>query len=370
MLINNFKKQKCQILYNIVDNKNQIIMRLIKILTIVISLTMVTTATAQLQVLQNGNTILGGGNSSFPYATTKLSVNGSISLKSSLEIMNLNNTNSGWGGQIRFTSNNLSGINHIIVDNGAHEMILFPGYSHSDAATRKVTLAGALDVYGYSSLAGGGYFSDINLKENVTKLEGSLDKILKLQGVNFTWKKGVTKKSGKERVDITEGLPKGKQLGFIAQEVEAVIPEIVNTTTSGYKSLEYHTITALLVEAMKEQQSQIKTLEAQVTALTETLEKQSSDSFIEENTSASLSQNIPNPFSTSAKINYSLPESYGSAVLMISDLQGKALRTIALKAGMDQVLEISSEKFQNGIYLYSMIVEGKVLKTRRFVISK
>ncbi|QXP60229.1 tail fiber domain-containing protein [Olleya sp. HaHaR_3_96] len=345
-------------------------MKLITILAIAISLTMVTTATAQLQVLQNGNTIVGGGNSSFPYATTKLSVNGSTSVKSRLEIMNLNNTNTGWGGQIRFTSNNLSGINHLIADNGAHEMILFPGYSHSDASSRKVSVFGALNVYGYASLAGGGYFSDRNLKENITKLEGSLDKVLKLQGVNFSWKKGVLIKEGDEQVDITSGLPNGKQLGFIAQDVEAVVPEVVNTTSSGYKSLEYHTITALLVEAMKEQQSQIKALEEQLTVLNEVLEKQKEGAFIEENVSVSLSQNIPNPFADTAKIRYSLPESYGDGVLMISDLQGKALNTIALKVGLDQVLEISSEKLQNGIYLYSMVVEGKVLKTRRFVISK
>ena len=345
-------------------------MKLTTFLTIAIGITMVTTAKAQLKVLQNGNTTIGGGNSSFPYQQTKLSVNGSTSLKSSLEIMNLNNSSTGWGGQIRFTSNNLSGINHIIADNGAHEMILYPGYSHSNSSSRKVSLIGALDVYGYSSLAGGGYFSDVNLKENITKLEGSLEKIMKLQGVNFNWKKGIVKKNGDKKIDITAGLPKGKQLGFIAQEVEAVIPEIVNNTTSGYKSLEYHTITALLVEAMKEQQSQIKHLEALLTDLNEKTEKQTNNTYKDKSTSVSLSQNIPNPFGNVTKIKYSLPKSYGNGTLMISDLQGKTLQSISLKAGLNQVLEVSSEKLQNGIYLYSMIVEGNVLKTKRFVISK
>ncbi|MDA7717003.1 tail fiber domain-containing protein [bacterium] len=345
-------------------------MKITTLLTIGIGIAMVTTATAQLKVLQNGNTIIGGGNSSFPYSQTKLSVNGSTSLKSSLEIMNLNNSNVGWGGQIRFTPNDLSGINHIIADNGAHEMILFPGYSQSNSALRRVTLYGGLSVYGYSYLAGGAYFSDKNLKENVTKLEGSLEKVMKLQGVYFNWKRQIIKKTGDKEVNIAEGLPKGRQLGFIAQEVEQVIPEIVHSAKDGYKSLEYHTMTALLVEAIKEQQSQIRLLEEKISGLNNKMEEDLDNPNKNSEDTISLSQNIPNPFGIHTQIKYSLPNSYGSGNLLISDLSGKEIITLLLKPGTNQILDISSDRLQNGIYLYSIVVNGKVRVTKRFVVSK
>ena len=54
-------------------------------------------ASAQLKVLPSGNVTVGGGNSPYPYASTRLSVNGSASVKSTFELMNPNNTATGWG---------------------------------------------------------------------------------------------------------------------------------------------------------------------------------------------------------------------------------------------------------------------------------
>jgi hypothetical protein len=60
-----------------------------------------------------------------------------------------------------------------------------------------------------------------------------------------------------------------RAVGFIAQEVEQVLPEVVQTesTTEGYKSVQYDKVVALLVEAIKEQQKQIESLKIQVNKL-------------------------------------------------------------------------------------------------------
>jgi hypothetical protein len=55
----------------------------------------------------------------------------------------------------------------------------------------------------------------------------------------------------------------GKQVGLIAQEVEKVVPEVVNTDKEGYKSLSYDKLTAVLIEAVKEQQKEIETLKSE-----------------------------------------------------------------------------------------------------------
>ncbi|MDD4151270.1 MAG: tail fiber domain-containing protein [Candidatus Gracilibacteria bacterium] len=85
--------------------------------------------------------------------------------------------------------------------------------------------------------------SDSRYKKDVKTLTGSLEKIDKLRGVEFKRKSDEYKNKGFD--DKTH-------VGFIAQEVEKVYPEIVNTDKEGYKSVEYANITSILVEAVKE----------------------------------------------------------------------------------------------------------------------
>ena len=61
----------------------------------------------------------------------------------------------------------------------------------------------------------------------------------------------------------------GRQIGLIAQEVEAVFPELVKTDSQGYKAVSYEKLTAVLVEAMKEQQAKISELGAKIKRLEE-----------------------------------------------------------------------------------------------------
>lgn len=96
--------------------------------------------------------------------------------------------------------------------------------------------------------AGGKYAwyndSDQKLKHNITPIPEALQKILKLRGVNFLWN------------EPSEGM-EGLQMGFIGQEVVGIVPEIVSVKNDHY-SMQYAPVTALLVEAMKEQQKQIE----------------------------------------------------------------------------------------------------------------
>jgi hypothetical protein len=108
-----------------------------------------------------------------------------------------------------------------------------------------------------NSIAGS---SDARFKTNIAPIANPLQKVLALRGVNFNWNTSeFPQKMFSEK----------RTLGFIAQEVEKVLPEIVQTenTTEGYKSVQYDKVVALLVEAMKEQQKQINQLRKQVKQL-------------------------------------------------------------------------------------------------------
>jgi hypothetical protein len=103
--------------------------------------------------------------------------------------------------------------------------------------------------------------SDKRLKTNIKPLEKALDKVLTLNGVTYEWRV-------KEFPDMN--FDSNRHVGVLAQEVEAVLPEAVETGEDGYKSVKYSEITPLLIEAMKElkaekdaQDKKIEALEAE-----------------------------------------------------------------------------------------------------------
>jgi phage protein U len=113
------------------------------------------------------------------------------------------------------------------------------------------------DVIAFSST-----ISDERLKDNIKTIENPLDKIKALRGVEYDW---------------NNGNRKGKHdLGLIAQEVESVIPDIVHEHTlpyvegeedTLYKTVDYEKMVAVLIEGMKEQQTQIDSLKSELTEI-------------------------------------------------------------------------------------------------------
>jgi hypothetical protein len=92
--------------------------------------------------------------------------------------------------------------------------------------------------------------SDISLKENVKSIDNGIELINKLNPVSFTWKEN--------------GQP---AYGFIAQEVEQVLPELVSKNSEGIKSVKYLHMIALLMEAVKSQNSVIESMEQRIRQL-------------------------------------------------------------------------------------------------------
>jgi len=87
--------------------------------------------------------------------------------------------------------------------------------------------------------------SDETLKENIKSIEGALDIVTKLSGKFFTMKSDETQK---------------EKVGFIAQEIEQHLPQVVSTDPNGIKSVSYGNVAALLVEAIKELNQKIEDL--------------------------------------------------------------------------------------------------------------
>jgi hypothetical protein len=104
------------------------------------------------------------------------------------------------------------------------------------------------------------YTSDKRLKENIKPIENAIDKVKLLNGVTYNWNQTYLN-------SIPEGLKaitNRRDVGLIAQEVEAVLPELVITKETGYKGIKYDRVVALLIEAVKEQQKEIDDLKKRI----------------------------------------------------------------------------------------------------------
>lgn len=141
------------------------------------------------------------------------------------------------------------------------------------------TFHGATNFGGFVTLNNSGCYngtwgscSDLRLKKNVNLIPNALNRILSLKGVSFNWR--------------TDEFPKfnfeeGSNLGFIAQDMENVFPELVRTEKNGYKSIAYDNLTPVLVEAIKEQQkiiinqtAEINKIESELNILKSELKEQ------------------------------------------------------------------------------------------------
>jgi hypothetical protein len=131
--------------------------------------------------------------------------------------------------------------------------------------------------------------ADERLQEQISEIPDALDRIERLRGVHFSWNaEGLRHLSRDIEATTTLGSDAtqeeneqlwqrlreqrhqelgGRGIGLLAQEVEQVAPELVSTDEEGYKSVDYMRLAAVLVQAIKEQQSVIRDLSARVAAI-------------------------------------------------------------------------------------------------------
>lgn len=215
---------------------------------------------AHLVVRGNGNVGIGTGN-----PTSRLEIFGQdgLAITGFQPFMTLRDANAGGARALFSTANGDIGFytnaaiarqfpSVLIKDNDWVGMGVVPGYR--------------LDLPNIGSADGRGRanrwdtYSSARWKENVRTIENALDKVMQLRGVSFDWK---AEHGG------------GHDVGFIAEEVGRVVPELVTWEADGQNAqgLAYDRLTALTVEAIKEQQTRIEDLERANAELREQLDK-------------------------------------------------------------------------------------------------
>jgi len=251
--------------------------------------------------------------------------------------------------------------------------------------------------------------SDERMKKNIKDIDisSSVGKLKQMRSVSYNFQEDDKeqpvpekfKKNGIDTVKMKDEMKKvpktNKDLlsrnfyGFLAQDVQKLFPDLVYADSAGMLSVDYIGIIPLLVNGMKDQQDQIDKLQLQIDELEKAVAKLSGASvsksspanapsnsptslngFSDNPATAVLHQNAPNPFTQDTNINFYIPETANAASLNIYDLQGKQLMqyTIVQRGEGSQI--ISGNHFSAGMYLYSLIVDGTVIDTKRMILTK
>lgn len=238
--------------------------------------------------------------------------------------------------------------------------------------------------------------SDSRFKTDITPLESSLQTITSLSPVSYKLlprfrngtldnipTDGLTEKDLRD-IEYFNNLhmsqkPDGPHFGFLAQEVKEIYPELVHTDKDGYMYIDYIGMIPLLVNAIGELNAQVEELKAENTELNQAVinaqlpavdsdnqTSQIADDFLKN----TLYQNNPNPFSTSTSIAMSLRSDVAQAVVYIFDMQGNMLRNIPVNDRGNVSVTIEGGDLNAGMYIYSLIADGKEVASKRMILTK
>ncbi len=260
--------------------------------------------------------------------------------------------------------------------------------------------------------------SDVRLKSNITPLSKSLEKLILLNGKSYAksalesskpsasvlQQKSTTantyddiktktieadEKMRAETETKNQTKKEFKEIGFLAQEMQEVFPELVVEGKEGILSINYIGLIPVIIEALKEQKLTIDEQKELIQELQKEIQasKNKSGNRIGNSTignetgdassnpestvsAAKLEQNNPNPFNQTTKIGYFVPEQSFSANLYIYDMNGTQKEVFPINQKGQGSITINSSKLSPGMYLYTLIVDGKEVDTKRMILTQ
>lgn len=261
--------------------------------------------------------------------------------------------------------------------------------------------------------------SDAMFKTNIDTIQSALAIINQLNPVTYEYDS-----SFNERFNF----PTGTNYGFIAQEVEQVLPDLVTNTVAPpridsagnvtdtllpYKALNYQGIIPVLTKALQEQQQEIASKDSVIEALRisdsllrmndsllnnrlSSLEscinalnlcdggngnghgngnngngrgrnKSLTEVHLQDAQAIVLEQNQPNPFAEQTTINYYLPDYVNKAEILFYNVQGRLVQSAELSQKGEGQLTVFAQDLSSGIYTYTLVVDGTVFETKKMV---
>lgn len=234
--------------------------------------------------------------------------------------------------------------------------------------------------------------SDARMKDNIQPIENPIDILSRVDGVSYTYRLSEiqnNRKSGEnafpetsetatnevntalaEKEQRNERIKKEieqrekeeanrKRIGFMAQDIQKVLPELVQTDEKGIMSIDYIGFIPLIVESLKQmqqtiqdQQKEIETLQSLLPAETKSMLRSTSNEEVSVVEGAKLFNRA------GASVSYTLPAIFTAADLQVFDISGRLLKKVVL-TGSNSIVEIDSSEIGYGTFIYALFVDGK-----------
>lgn len=203
--------------------------------------------------------------------------------------------------------------------------------------------------------------SDIRLKTNAKSLraeKGILDNLLKMDVLSYNYKAEVEDSDANKR-----------HYGLSAQELQKVYPDLVYKGQDGYLGVNYSELIPLLIRAIQELKEEIDNLQ-QANIDRSNPSKTSTSDFSRATTPKNLLfQNTPNPAKEQSVIRYQLASTAKDAAICIFDMQGKMLKKFPISSDNESVT-VNGYELGQGMFLYSLIVNGQEIDTKKMIITR
>ena len=158
--------------------------------------------------------------------------------------------------------------------------------------------------------------------------------------------------------------------GLDAEVLKEIYPDLVYESQEGDLCINYTEMIPLLVQSVSELRAQVVSLQG--TQTYNVRARNGNETGIGGNALdvPALEQNDPNPFTQTTVVRYTLPESVKSAFLYIYDLNGTKIDQKTLQDRGKSSVTLEAGSLAPGMYLYALVADGKVIDTKRMIITK
>lgn len=227
--------------------------------------------------------------------------------------------------------------------------------------------------------------ADNSLSENVESVatrggEGMLDNLLRMNVREFNMKSSQPVKASENLEELPDEVRQSyeymkkdqekilsrRHFGLSAQELKEIYPNLVLEAQDGYLYVNYTELVPVLIRAIQELKEE---LDAVMGSDGNAKKAPATTSVNTALTGANvLYQNTPNPFKEQTTIRFSLADDAQSASICIFDMTGKMLKNLPVSSG-DSSVSIAGWELGEGMFLYTLIVNGKEIDTKRMIIS-
>lgn len=249
--------------------------------------------------------------------------------------------------------------------------------------------------------------SDARLKENVQSLKNPLKLLNKLSGVSYTYSLSEIQKNRKQDeskfADISgtgdvnpsdSKIPAGvaghpskdnkkqeqinrkeaedaarKRIGFLAQDIQKIFPELVQTDENGIMSIDYIGFIPIIVESIKEMQQTIDNQNELINSLISSDEQFTFRSNPTSNEDINILEGAKLYPRDGASVGYTLPANSKSANLQIYDISGKTVKAISLNFN-NEIVDISSSEIGLGTFVYALFVDGQKRDVLKKIVNR